>query len=56
VTHGVYSFQSTKSPNLFWVELAKLPFATGSPVRSIDAYDPSLDGDVSAQLQPSAKG
>lgn len=52
LTHGVYYFQSTRSPNMYWVDFAKLALDEGSPARAIDAYDPSLDGDVSAQLRP----
>lgn len=52
LTHGVYYFQSTRSPNLFWVDFAKLQLDAGQPVRAVDAYDPTLDGDVSAQLRP----
>lgn len=52
LTHGVYYFQSTRSPNLFWVDFGRLRLDEGSPVRVIDAYDPNLDGDVSTQLHP----
>lgn len=52
LSHGKYYFQSTKSPNMYWVDIAKLQLAEGAPARAIDAYDPSLDGDVSSQLRP----
>jgi penicillin V acylase-like amidase (Ntn superfamily) len=52
LTHGVYYFQSTKSPNLYWVDFAKLSLDEGTPARGVDAYDPSLDGDVSGRLRP----
>jgi penicillin V acylase-like amidase (Ntn superfamily) len=54
LTHGVYYFQGTKSPNLYWVDLSRLSLGEGQPTRTIDAYDPNLDGDVSARLRPAA--
>lgn len=56
LTHGVYYFQSTKSPNMYWVDFAKLALDEGSPARAVDAYDPTLDGDVSSQLRPITTG
>jgi len=54
LTHGVYYFQSTRSPNMYWVDFAKLQLDEGSPARAVDAYDPTLDGDVSTRLRPIA--
>ena len=50
LTNRVYYFQSTRSPNLYWVDFSSLPLDEGAAVRSIDAYDPTLAGDVSPQL------
>lgn len=57
LTNRAYYFQSTRSPNLYWVELKELPLAEGGPVRSMDAYDTGLSGDVSGILakQPPKK-
>jgi len=50
LTNRVYYFHTTTSPNMFWVDLARLPLADGEPVRSVNAYDTSLEGDVAARL------
>ncbi len=50
LTHKVFYFQSTSSPNSYWVEFRKLNLAPGSPIRAIDAYDPKLSGEISAAL------
>lgn len=50
LTHKVYYFQSSLSPNLFWVDFSKLDLAEGTPARTIDAYEPTLAGEVSAKL------
>lgn len=52
LTHRVYYFQSTTSPNLFWVDLASVPLDEGSPVRDVDAYDTSLTGGIANRLTP----
>lgn len=52
LTHGTYYFQSTSGPNMFWVDFAQLTLDEGQPTRAVDAYDPNLDGDVSARLKP----
>lgn len=52
LTHRVYYFQATTSPNLYWVDLAKLPIDEGSPVLSVDAYDAALTGDIATALRP----
>lgn len=53
LTHKVYFFQSTRSPNLFWIDLTKVNLAEGAPVMDVDAYDVHLSGDISDKLKPS---
>jgi penicillin V acylase-like amidase (Ntn superfamily) len=52
-THGTYYFQSTRSPNVFWVDLNKTNLTEGAPVVDVDAYDASLSGEITERLQPS---
>lgn len=51
-THLTYYFQSTRSPNLYWVELDNLDLSEGAPVLKVDAYDFSLNGEISGRLEP----
>jgi len=53
-TNGAYYFQSTRSPNLYWVDFSKLNFQAGQPILSVDAYDPSLTGEISDRLAKSS--
>jgi len=50
LTNRVYFFQSSQSPNLFWVDFSKLNLKEGAPAQTIDAYDPTLAGEISAKL------
>lgn len=52
LTNGVYYFESTTSPNIIWVQLYKLDFSQGAPVKKIDLVnDPDHVGDVSAEFK-----
>jgi len=51
LTHLVYYFNATTSPNLFRIELDKLHFAKGAPVLALDPQDPTLVGEVSGKLR-----
>lgn len=51
LTHDVFYFSSTSSPNVFWVDFTHLSLAEGQPVLSLDPYDPTLVGEVSARLK-----
>ncbi len=51
-THLTYYFQSTQSPNLYWVDLANVDLSEGAPLLAVDAYDATLNGEVSARLEP----
>ena len=46
----LYFFQSAGSPNMFWIDLGKVDFAAGTPVRFIPGDDLSLNGEVSNQF------
>src|SRR5262249_30093280 len=53
LTHRVFYFHSTKSPNVFWVELKNLD-PTG-PVVVLDPYTPDLAGEVSKAFKAPPK-
>ena len=53
LTHRVFYFHSTKSPNLFWVDLKSLDPA--GPVMVLDPYNPDLSGDVSKSFSVPTK-
>lgn len=42
--HGVYYFQSTDRPNIFWVDLSKLNLNAGAPIKRL----PLKEGEVYA--------
>jgi penicillin V acylase-like amidase (Ntn superfamily) len=46
----LYFYQSAGSPNMFWIDLGKISFAKGTPVRSLPGDDMSLNGEVSGKL------
>jgi penicillin V acylase-like amidase (Ntn superfamily) len=47
----LYFFQSSGSPNMFWIDLGKVDFAAGTPVKFVPGDDISLNGEISKQLQ-----
>jgi penicillin V acylase-like amidase (Ntn superfamily) len=48
-----YFFESTSSPNVIWVDLAKLNFAPGQKTMKLDLQsDAILNGEVSASFRP----
>lgn len=52
-TNRRYFFESTLSPNVFWVDLAKMDFSEGSPIKKLTLTDgTTYAGDTSAQFQP----
>jgi len=52
-TNKRYFFESTRSPNVFWVNLANLNFTAGSPIKKLTLTDGSIfAGDVAAQFRP----
>jgi choloylglycine hydrolase len=51
LTHGVYYFESTTSPNIVWVRLKELGFDTATEARKLDlTHDLDLVGDVTGQM------
>jgi len=53
-TNHVYYFQSTRSPNLYWIDFANIDFNEGAPVLKVDAYDTTLSGEISGRLEPAS--
>lgn len=52
-TNRRYFFESTHSPNVFWIDLAKMDFSEGSPVKKLTLTDGEIyAGETSAQFQP----
>lgn len=46
-----YYFELTRSPNVFWVDLAKLVFKEGAPLLTLDPDNIDLAGEVSGKLK-----
>lgn len=53
-TDLTYYFQSTRSPNLYWVDLDNVDLSEGAPVLKVDAYDYTLSGEISERLEPAS--
>lgn len=53
--NGLYFFQASGSPNMFWVDLGKINFNKGSPVVSVSGEDDSLSGEISKKLKTAVK-
>lgn len=50
--HKRYFYESTRSPNVFWIDLANLDFTAGSPTKKLTLTDGSIfAGETSAQFQ-----
>ena len=54
LTSRVYYFQSTRAPNVVWLELDSLDLTPGAPILALDPRDPSLTGPIGAALAPAA--
>lgn len=53
-TNKRYFFESTRSPNVFWIDLTKMDFSEGSPIKKLTLTDGAIyAGETSAQFQPS---
>jgi choloylglycine hydrolase len=52
LTNRVYYFQSTRAPNVVWLELDALGLSAGDEVRSLDPRDPQLAGAIDQSLTP----
>jgi choloylglycine hydrolase len=52
LTHRVYYFESSTSPNIVWMKLGALDFATGAPAKRLDLTNaPDRVGDCSTQFE-----
>lgn len=49
-SNKLYFFQSSGSPNMIWIDLGKVDFAKGLPLRYVAGEDISLTGEVSTKL------
>lgn len=50
----VYYFESTLSPDIFWIDLKKLDFSPGGAVRKLNLTDGEIyAGDAAASMRPS---
>lgn len=47
-----YFFELTTSPNVVWIDLARVDFSPAAPVRALDPDSIELVGDVSQQFTP----
>lgn len=54
LTNRVFYFQSTRSPNVIWLELDTLDFSEGAPTLWLDPRNDLLVGDVRDELMPRA--
>ena len=52
LTHGVYGFELTTTPNFFWVEFADFKLEKGQPALSLTPGAIDLAGDVSSHFKP----
>jgi penicillin V acylase-like amidase (Ntn superfamily) len=53
LTHKVYYFESTTSPNIVWTRLGDLDFSPGGPALKLDLVSlPDRVGDVSGEFAP----
>jgi penicillin V acylase-like amidase (Ntn superfamily) len=51
----VYYFESTTSPNVFWVDLTKFNFAIGQPTSKLDVeHGETFSGDAASKFKPAA--
>ncbi|BBL74136.1 linear amide C-N hydrolase [Methylomagnum ishizawai] len=48
----LYFFQASGSPNMFWIDLGKINFAKGMPIKQVSGEEISLVGEVSSKLKP----
>jgi penicillin V acylase-like amidase (Ntn superfamily) len=51
LTNRFYFFELTTTPNVIWMNMAKLDLKAGAPVLTLDPDDINLSGDVTAKLR-----
>ena len=47
----IYYFNASDSPNMVWVDLKKVNFSRGAPIKSLSGEDSTLSGDVTSKFQ-----
>lgn len=52
LTNKVYYFNSTSTPNIIWLDLAKIDFSEKASGLSLDPTDISLEGNVLEKMRP----
>ena len=52
LTHGIYGFELTTTPNFFWVEFSDFKMEKGQPALSLKPGALDLAGDVCAHFKP----
>jgi penicillin V acylase-like amidase (Ntn superfamily) len=52
LTHRVFYFDWVLHPNVVWIELGKMNFSEGQPMKMLDPADPKLAGDVTGHFTP----
>ena len=52
---GTYYWEYTQSPNLFWVDSAKINYSSGAPIMRLDPSNITLAGEVNSKFQKAAK-
>jgi penicillin V acylase-like amidase (Ntn superfamily) len=52
LTNRVYYFQSTRAPNVVWLELDALSLSEGGEVRSLNPRAADLAGAIDGSLEP----
>jgi len=50
-SNRLYFFQASGAPNMFWIDLDKVNFTNGAPVKYVSGDDVSLAGEVSKKLK-----
>jgi choloylglycine hydrolase len=56
LTNRVFFFQSTRTPNVVWIELDSLALEEGAPVVAVDPLDVTLVGNVAGRMERAELG
>lgn len=52
VKNRVYYFSWVSNPNVIWVDLSRIDFSAGGPIKKLNPRNPALTGDVSRGFEP----